>query len=163
VENLQPPDNQAVISINQEHSWNLIHNSDSSLDSLINQAILLWSSIFKRGATMTASTEKPPETQGEPAASAGRLWSASAGRLWSPGEIARHFGVGVHRVNYAIDSRGIRPVQKVDRIRVFASDQLPTFADALGIRLPEQSADHQTPPSSGGAPGSGADPESGAA
>jgi DNA-binding transcriptional MerR regulator len=47
------------------------------------------------------------------------------------GAIAARLGVPVHRVRYAITTRGIRPTCRASGYRLFAEDDVPRIAAAL--------------------------------
>lgn len=45
--------------------------------------------------------------------------ATQAEQLWTVARIAEHLGVGRHRVEYVIDSRGVRPLGRAGIARVF--------------------------------------------
>ena len=49
------------------------------------------------------------------------------------GEIARRYGVPVHRVEYIVKSRGILPQARAGNLRVFADDQIERIAEILNV------------------------------
>lgn len=52
-------------------------------------------------------------------------------RLLTVGEIAARLGQPIHRVSYAIKSRGIRPAAKAGQLRVFSTECIAQVQDAL--------------------------------
>ena len=52
-------------------------------------------------------------------------------RLWTAGRIAEHLGVAVHRVQYIVSSRRIRPAARAARLRLFDRDAVDRIADEL--------------------------------
>jgi hypothetical protein len=53
------------------------------------------------------------------------------------GEIGRRLGVAVHRVEYHIRARGIKPCGWAGNARVFPEDVVESIASALGQERPE--------------------------
>lgn len=51
--------------------------------------------------------------------------------LWTVARIAKHLEVARHRVEYVIDTRGIRPIDRAGIARVFAEDDIDLIRDAL--------------------------------
>ena len=54
--------------------------------------------------------------------------------LWTVGEIARHFDVALHRVEYAIRSRNIEPTHRAGNARVFDDAAVTLIGNALHSR-----------------------------
>jgi hypothetical protein len=52
-------------------------------------------------------------------------------RLFSPGDGAKECRVSVPQFLYAAKTRGIKPVQRAGRIRLFSEEQLPAIRAAL--------------------------------
>lgn len=52
-------------------------------------------------------------------------------QLLTVGEIAIRLGQPVHRVDYAIRSRGIRPAARAGRLRVFSTEAIAQIQDAI--------------------------------
>ena len=52
-------------------------------------------------------------------------------RLWTAGRIAEHLGVAVHRVQYVVRSRRIRPSARAARLRLFDREAVSRIADKL--------------------------------
>lgn len=51
--------------------------------------------------------------------------------LWTVAHIAEHLGVPRHRVEYAIDARGIRPADRAGIARVFDDRHLAQISSIL--------------------------------
>lgn len=70
--------------------------------------------------------------------------------LWTVARIAEHLGVPRHRVEYVIDTRGIRPIGTAGIARVFDGSDVTLIASALArIEAEREGGD-------GGEPGEGA-------
>ena len=52
-------------------------------------------------------------------------------KLLTLGDVARRKGLPEHIVKYAINSRGIKPVQRAGVIRLYSEDSLPAIESAL--------------------------------
>jgi hypothetical protein len=52
--------------------------------------------------------------------------------LLTPGVIARHLRVPVHRVEYVIRSRQMKPHARAGILRIFTPDDMGVIASALG-------------------------------
>ncbi len=52
-------------------------------------------------------------------------------RLLTPGVIAARLGVALHRVHYILESRGIRPVARAGRLRLFDAAAVERVRSAL--------------------------------
>ncbi len=51
--------------------------------------------------------------------------------LWTVARISEHLGVSRHRVEYVIDTRGIRPIDRAGIARVFETTDVKVIASAL--------------------------------
>ena len=56
---------------------------------------------------------------------------SSAEILWTVARIADHIGVARHRVEYVIDTRGIRPIGRAGIARVFHEHDVEAIADLI--------------------------------
>ncbi len=54
--------------------------------------------------------------------------------LRTPGQIARDLSVPLHRVQYAILSRGIKPSSRAGMLRLFGPDAVEQIAEAIRTR-----------------------------
>ena len=52
-------------------------------------------------------------------------------QLWTVGRIAEHLGVPVHRVQYVVQSRRIRPAARAARLRLFDREAVDRIGQAL--------------------------------
>ena len=51
--------------------------------------------------------------------------------LWTVARIAEHLGASRHRVEYVIDTRGIRPLDRAGIARIFDASDVPVIAATL--------------------------------
>ncbi len=51
--------------------------------------------------------------------------------LWTVARIAEHIGVSRHRVEYVIDTRGIRPIDRAGIARVFDTEHVAVVASVI--------------------------------
>jgi hypothetical protein len=59
--------------------------------------------------------------------------SASTTTLPTVGEIARRLGESLHRIEYVIRSRNIRPISWAGHVRIFAEADVAYIADELHL------------------------------
>jgi hypothetical protein len=59
--------------------------------------------------------------------------SISTTTLPTVGEIARRLGESLHRIEYVIRSRHIRPASRAGRVRIFAEADIAHIADELRL------------------------------
>lgn len=64
--------------------------------------------------------------------------AAAFRRLLTIGEISRLLGVELHRVEYIVRARGIRPVERAGRLRVFSQEDANRIAVELGTSFTEE-------------------------
>jgi hypothetical protein len=52
-------------------------------------------------------------------------------QLLTTGEIAARLGQPIHRVDYVVRARGIRPAARAGRLRVFGTEAIAQIQDAI--------------------------------
>jgi hypothetical protein len=73
--------------------------------------------------------------------------SAPTSPLPTVGEIARRLGHSIHRIEYVIRSRHIRPAFRAGNCRVFVEEDVERIAATLEEINTRKGASHEPPPS----------------